>query len=208
VRVGIGAVAVAGVVVLMWWIWNQEAVLQWVRSARPLPFFALMAILPAIGMPMTPLFIVAGATFGARVGLGGSLLALAANLTLCYVAGRALRPVLRPLLDRFRYRLPDLETKTKKAATVTIAVKLAPGVPAFVKHYALAVAGVPFAVYFVLSMLITGAYGASLVVLGRSLFEHEVNHTVWIALALVVLAFGLWRWRRGRSSTLDKASPA
>ncbi|MDQ3363810.1 MAG: hypothetical protein M3680_00055 [Myxococcota bacterium] len=46
------------------------------RDARPLTFFIVMALLPAFGAPLTPLFLVAGVTFAVRVGLIGSGLAL------------------------------------------------------------------------------------------------------------------------------------
>ena len=50
---------------------------------------------PAIGVPMTPLLLLAGATFGPGIGLLGSLLALALNLTLCYWIANLMRPGLR-----------------------------------------------------------------------------------------------------------------
>ena len=198
VKRGLSVLAVVGLVLLLWSVWDREALMAWVARARPLPFFALMALLPVIGVPITPFFIVAGATFGARLGLIGSGLAVATNLILCYGIARKLRPRLKSLLRRFGYNLPDIGARKKGAVRFTLAVKLAPGLPQFVKNYGLGVAGVPFTPYFVLSMLITGVYGASFVVLGESLLTHDRGRAAIAAGFVAVLAVGLWWWRRRR----------
>jgi uncharacterized membrane protein YdjX (TVP38/TMEM64 family) len=194
--VGILAVAaVAGLAYLLWSSWGHEALITWKREAQPLPFFAAMAVLPAIGVPMTPLFVLAGATFGSRMGLLGSALALGAHLAICYSLAHFMRPWLGSLMRRFRGDLPDFGESHRGALRFTLAVKLTPGVPAFLKNYGLGVAGVPFGLYLVVSMLITGAYGAALVVLGESLFEHDRSQAVVAVAVVVVLAAAVWIWR-------------
>ena len=142
-------VGVVAAVAVAWSAWNRGLVTKWKEDARPLPFFAGMAVAPGVGVPITPLFVLAGATFGRRVGLIGSGVALAANLSLCYwIARSGLRPWLVRLLGRFDYELPDFEQKSKGAWRFALMVKVAPGIPQFVKNYALGVAGVPFALYF------------------------------------------------------------
>jgi uncharacterized membrane protein YdjX (TVP38/TMEM64 family) len=195
--------ALAALAFLLWSVWDREAVVSWMQHARPLPFFAVMAILPAFGVPFTPFFILAGASFGDRVGLLGSGLALASNLVLCFwIARSGLRPRLLSLLRRFGYELPDFGGDGKDAVRFALMVKLAPGIPAFVKTYGLGVAGVPFRLYFAASMLITGAYAVLLVVLGESLLEHDLRRTLVAGGALVVaLAVAFWALRRGRDRT-------
>jgi len=195
----LGVVALVVLALLLWSVWDREALIGWMREARPVPFFALMALLPALGLPITPFFILAGATFGARIGLLGSLLALAANLTLCYwIAQSSLRPRLGALLRRFDYELPSFEEGGQSAVRFTLMVKVAPGVPGFVKHYGLGAAGVPFSVYFVASMAITGLYAAALIVLGESLLEHDLGKAVAAAVALAAVAGAFWWLRRRR----------
>src|SRR5579863_1708051 len=189
-------VSVALIVAIVWWAWDRPAILRWREDARPLPFFAGMAIAPAFGIPVTPLFVLAGATFGRRLGLVGSGLALTANLALCYwVARSALRPRLARLLRRFDYELPDFG-----AWRFTLVVKLAPGIPAFVKSYGLGVARVPFMLYLGASLLITGVYGAALILLGESLFRHDRDRALVIGGVVLVLALALWLWRRRRKA--------
>jgi uncharacterized membrane protein YdjX (TVP38/TMEM64 family) len=194
------AIALLSLAVLLWSIWDREALLQWIQSARALPFFAVMAILPAVGVPITPFFVLAGATFGTRVGLAGSLLALGANLALCYFIARSgLRPRLVALLGRFDYELPNFAAGGKSALRFALVVKATPGVPAFVKNYALGAAGVPFGVYLATSMSVTGLYAALLIVLGESLFDHDLRKTLLVGGALLLFA-AAFLWIRNRRS--------
>lgn len=195
VVVGLGLVAY-----VVWTVWNGEAIARWKSQASPLTFFAVMAFLPAIGIPISPLFILAGATFGRRIGIVGSLLALAANLGLCYwVARGALRPWLRRLMRRFDTELPDFEGRRRGAWRFTIMLKFAPGLPAFLKNYSLGVAGVPFALYFAASLLITGAYGVALIVLGESLFKHQERRVIVVVAVVVAFVAVAWLLRRRRN---------
>jgi uncharacterized membrane protein YdjX (TVP38/TMEM64 family) len=196
----LGAAAVAALLFFLWSAWDREDTMAQMRDAGPLPFFAATALLPAIGMPITPLFLVAGATFGVRLGLLGSGLALAVNLALCYwIARSGIRRWLTPLLHRFNYELPDLSQRDRRSVRFTLLMKLAPGVPAFVKNYALGAAGVPFPLYFGVSMLLTGTYCAALVLLGESLVERHLSHAIVAVAVLLVLALGFWWWRRRRN---------
>jgi uncharacterized membrane protein YdjX (TVP38/TMEM64 family) len=190
-------VAIVGTALLVWSVWDHDAWLAWMQRARPLPFFTAMTVVSVLGVPVTPLFVLAGVTFGARVGLVGSLLAVAASLASCYWIARALRGPMKRLLRRFGWELPNLAEREKGAIRFTLAVKLAPGLPHFVKTYALGVAGVPFGTYFAISMLVTGTYAAALVVLGKSMFDHR-SGTLWIAAAVIVVGLGLWWWLRRR----------
>ncbi len=195
--VGVGLAALA---LILWSAWDREAIVRWKQEASPLRFFSAMAIVPALGVPMSPLFVLAGATFGRRIGLVGSGVALAANLTLCYFIARSgLRPWIGRLMRRFDYELPDFATKSKGAWRFTLMVKATPGIPQFVKNYGLGVAGVPFAMYFVTSLVISGAYGVVLIVLGESLFQHDRNRAVMLGGAVVVLAGAVWWWHRRKS---------
>jgi uncharacterized membrane protein YdjX (TVP38/TMEM64 family) len=200
VRRLLGVVAAAALLSLLWVVWDRSAVLAWMQHARPAPYFVVMALLTGVGAPPTPFFIVAGATFGVRVGLIGSGLALASSLTLSYwIARGSLRSLLQSVLKRFGHDLPDFGEPGKDAVRFTLMVKLAPGVPAVLKNYGLAVAGVPFPLFLGSGMLITGVYGAALVVLGESLLEHDFGRALLpAAVVAAVAALGLWWWRRRR----------
>lgn len=196
--------ALAGMVYLLWEAWDHEAFLRWKEEAGPVPFFAAMAVLPAIGFPVTPFFILAGATFGVAVGLGGSLLALLANFSLCFWLARSgLRPGISRLLERFGVDLPDFEERQERALRFVLMVKFTPGVPAFAKNYLLGVTGVPFGMYLWVSMLVTGVYAAAFVVLGESVLEHDAGRAGAAVGVVVVAGLVIWWLRRRRSLSLQ-----
>lgn len=182
---------------VVWSVWDHAAVMGWIERARPLPFFSALAVLPAFGLPVGPLFVLAGASFGRTLGVIGSLIALAINLIGCYWVARRMRPRLESLLRRFDVRLPDISQGKRSPIRFALTVKLAPGLPAFVKNYMLGLTGIRFRTYFLISMLITGVYAVLLVVLGESLLNHKIDRTVWVVLVVVALAgFAWWAMRR------------
>jgi uncharacterized membrane protein YdjX (TVP38/TMEM64 family) len=196
----VAALAIAVVGYYAWSAWDHAALMAWMGRANPFWFFVVMSLVTIVGVPITPLYIVAGATFGTRLGLAGSLVALAVNLTLCYwIARSALRRHLESLLQRFGYDLPDLRSTRRNALHFTVFVRFTPGVPAFVKSYVLGLAGVPFPTYLGVSMLIGGTYAIAFVVMGESLLEHDLRHLAVVAVAVAVLAAGVSFWRKRRA---------
>lgn len=210
-RYGLFALAAAAILVLVIIVWDREAVLRWKEHANPWLFFAAMAVFPAFGVPLSPLFIVAGATFGNRVGLLGSLAAVGFNFALCYAISVGLRGPIQRLLARFHYQLPDFGAQERSPVRFALAVKVTPGLPAFAKNYILGVGRVPFGIYLAVSMAITGTYAVLLVMVGESLFDHRFNRGVVLAACAAVLALGAviwWRKRRRPRSADPRASPS
>lgn len=182
---------------ILWSAWDHRAVMDWIYGLRPVPYFLVMALLPAVGFPLTPFFMFAGAAFGIAVGLTGSLIALAINLVVCFAIARRMRGPIQSLLRRFKYELPDFGERQQGSLRFAFAVKAAPGVPGFVKHYGLGLAGVPFPQYFVVALLMSGMYAAASVVIGDSLFDHASGRTIaTIAVLAVALAAVVWLRRR------------
>lgn len=182
-----------------WWAWDQEALLAWKAEATPLRFFAALAVLPALGVPTTPFYVMAGVTFGGVIGVVGSTLSLLVNLLLCYWIGNSgLRPWLLRRLEQGGRVLPSLEPG--RATRFTVLVKLAPGVPAFVKNYLIVLAGVPLPLFMAVSMAVTLPYLTAFVVMGELVEEHDWRDLIWVAaVAVGLLGLGWWvrrRWNR------------
>jgi uncharacterized membrane protein YdjX (TVP38/TMEM64 family) len=193
----LAAALVGALLLALWLFWNYALVLEWKRQANPVLFFALMAVLPAFGFPITPLFVLAGAAFGAALGLLGSGLAVAANLLLCHwVARSAMRPHLAGLLARTRYRLPKFDADQRSALQFTLLVRITPGVPLFVKNYLLGLSDIRMRLHFPVSMLLTGAYGAGFVLLGESMLEHNLAEALLGAAILIVILLAVLVLRR------------
>jgi uncharacterized membrane protein YdjX (TVP38/TMEM64 family) len=200
-RIGIAAL-VLGLGYLAISIWDRDALVRWMSEASPVRFFVAMAVLPALGLPLSPFMIVAGATFGVWVALIGSLLAIAISNCIAYaIAHSGLRPRIMRLFERFDAKVPDYTEGGRAAWRFSAAIKLTPALPTFAKMYVLALTAVPFAIYFTVSVAITGAFAAAFIVLGDSLFKHDVSHATLALVALVAIAVVAVVWWRKRRVT-------
>jgi len=187
--------AVVVVVFVIWQYWDSAAFHEWKANAGPIPFFAALAILPALGVPTTPFYLLAGATFGVAIGLLGSIIALALNLLLCYwVARGPMHSFFVKWLARVDRELPSLEKVSEWR--FTLVVKLAPGVPAFLKHYLIVLAGVPLRIYFPVSLVISGFYAGCFIVLGDSAFDRDTSALVITVAVLAAVTAIVWWWRK------------
>ncbi|WP_322529434.1 VTT domain-containing protein [Salinicola sp. LHM] len=177
------------------------------ETLHPLALLIAMAGLPALGIPMTPFYILAGLRFGVPGGLLFSAVATLLNLLLCYaIASGQLRPVLRASIERRFPALAGLDDARQDAWRVTFLIKLVPGVPMFLKHYALGIAGVPLSIYLGVALLTTGPYGVAFVVLGQSALTGDIGQAMVAAglLALIVTAVNIGLGRRARRRSHGK----
>jgi uncharacterized membrane protein YdjX (TVP38/TMEM64 family) len=163
------------------WLFREhgEVVRSWVdqglgfvRGAGPVTFFALMALLPAAGCPITVFTLTAGPVFGPILGLPLVLalvwVALAFNLTLTYGLSRwLLRPWLERLCQWMGYRIPEVDPSNHRA--LVIVVRVTPGPPYVLQSYLLGLAGVRFGTYFWISWVVSSLYACAFVVFGDAL---------------------------------------
>lgn len=144
-----------------------------IRAAGPVAFFAAMTILPALGAPMMAFTIPAGEAFAAQLTMPGvialAMIAAALDIALAYWIARAvLRPVLTGLLKRFGYAVPQVSREN--ALTVLLLVRLTPGPPYFIQCWLLALAGVPFRLYLIVSWLCLLPWLLGAIILGQGIF--------------------------------------
>jgi len=177
-----------------------EAVADYFRDAGPVPFFLAMALLPAGGFPLGVFTAMAGPVFGPVLGLpaviGCSLLAVTANAALSYwIAARALRPLVRRLLHRFGYRLPEVRPGT--VWPLVVLTRIVPGPPFFLQSYLLGVARVPFGLYMLVSTLVPAAYLIATIVLADALVHHDTRAMISAA-AIFFVAGGILHQLRRR----------
>lgn len=165
------------IVFLIWQHWDHESFQEWKKEAGPVPFFLALALLPLVGVPATPFYLLAGATFGLPTALAGSAAALALHLAISYWLARSpLRRTLSRWLEKSGRRLPTLERLG--AWRFTLIVKFLPGLPPVLKHAAIAVAGVPFPVFFTVCFSVSAFYAAGFILLGESAFDHDYTQGV------------------------------
>jgi uncharacterized membrane protein YdjX (TVP38/TMEM64 family) len=155
-----------------------------IRSFGPGLFFVAMALLPLVGFPVFPFYLAAGA-FGRTVALAGGLSAVAATCVLAYLLGRwLLHPVIEKLIARLGRKVPTIPPRHRWL--VTILLRVTPGTPFFVQNYLLALGGVPFGVYLLVSIPVAWAYGAGFIIVGESLMSGKTGQLV-IGVSLVVV---------------------
>lgn len=197
VKLGIGLVvlAIAGVLVLrhvgmaqlVAWL---DQFIAFIRDLGPWVFFSGMALLPAVGAPMSAFTLVAGEAFAPQMTVPGVIVtvgvAIAANIAITYWLARyALRPLLTKLVARYGYAVPRVTKDT--ALSVALVVRLTPGPPFFLQSYLLGLAEVPFRLYLLVSWLAVMPLALAFVLLGKAAREGHFGK-IGAVLGLIVVA--------------------
>lgn len=173
-RFAFGLIAAGVLVSLLWrnfpahpldqWKGWLEGMLAWLRTA-PFPLFVLLVgLLPLLGVPVTALYLSAGATYAPVYGLPMTLLGLAVglaiNLSLSYAAAYWFHGPVDRLLQRFGRSVPTFPGTSPWK--VIVLVRITPGAPLMVQNLILGLARMPFGRYLAISliteMVIAGGY--------------------------------------------------
>lgn len=190
VVLGVAAVLVARGVDLKGLV--QQA-LATVQQAGPLVFFGAMALLPAVGAPLSPFSLTAGSIFGAQLGMplviACALAAITINIVFTYYLARyAFRPLLEKIVTRLGYKLPEVEAGD--AADLVVILRVTPGVPFPAQNYLLGLARVPFVKYAVISCAIQWAFNAAFILFGDALLHGKGKLAIIGFSALLALTAG------------------
>jgi uncharacterized membrane protein YdjX (TVP38/TMEM64 family) len=199
----LAGVAIAGAVLVLRGVDYralEEQGLRLIREAGPWAFFAGLAVLPALGAPLSAFTITAGEVFAPLMTLGGviaaAVLGIGVNLALTYWLARyALRPLLSRLADRYGYKIPKV-TKVN-ALSISLAVRLTPGPPFFIQSYLLGLAEVPFRLYMIVSWLSILPWAIGFIVLGRGALNGNFK-TVLYGIGVIAVATIVIQWIRKR----------
>lgn len=193
-----------GFLVLFGWLllfWRGDrgvaALVEAVRAAGWLPFFAAMTLFPLAGFPVTPFYLLGGAVFGEWWCLLGTGVSLLVNLLLAYALSVSwLRDALQSLLARRggRDKLPRFEGRN--AWLYVLAIRVTPGPPLSVKSYLAGLAGVPLRPFLLVSWPIAMGYAAGLIVLGDSMTEQRWFGVLAGVLLIAVFLGLMWTVRK------------
>lgn len=153
-----------------------KATLNLLRIAGPTTFFLAMALLPAVGAPLSFFCITAGSVFSPQLGMPLvillSLSAIAANIALSYLlAHRALRPLCEYVVRRLGYQLPHVQSG--EFTNLIVLLRVTPGLPFPVQNYLLGLASVPFRRYFLISCLIAFPLNGAIIFFGDALLKGQ-----------------------------------
>ena len=141
---------------------------------------------PAVGLPVSPFWILAGARFGPWWGTGIGLVGLAGTITFSHLLANG---VLRPMLERLVLRRwPGLTTLGQdNSATVVLLCRFSM-LPFALQNYAVALSGVPLRRDLLYSVPILSLHLLAFIWLGGALTKGGVGP--WLAAGgLLVAAF-------------------
>lgn len=203
------AMALAG----FWWLKIHDFDVQLsidegialLRAGGPVVFFTAMALLPAMGFPVSMFNLTAASAFEARMGMAGVIaaasVAIAVNLALTYWLARyALRPWLEQMISRTKYKIPVVAEAD--GAQITLLFRITPGPPFFLQSFLLGLAEVPFFTYMWISWIISTVYSAAFIVFGDAILHGKgkmafIGVSALVALGLIV---HLLRQRYGKQN--------
>ena len=180
---------------LWWWQIHDfsvgrsiEAGVAVLHDAGPLVFFTAMALLPAIGCPLSLFTLTAGTAFAGQLGLplvlGCCGVALAVNLMLTYwLTAVGLRPWLEQWVAHTKYKIPKLDEADH--AELTLIVRITPGPPFTVQSYLLGLARVRFATYLWVSWAVVMPMTVAFVVFGDAIL-HGKAYVAVLGLSAIV----------------------
>jgi len=180
----------------------KDRLLEVLNTAPSWVFLVAMVLLPLGPFPVSVLFVLAGARFGALAGFCFAMLALAVNMTLGYwLARRVVRSPLERWLARRGTAVPRLAPGDE--LKFLLLFRIAPGMPLFLQNYILGLAEVGFGRYLAVSLLAQVPYALGFVWFGQALTESsgwKVLLTVagLAAIVLVVSLLRSWLSRRQR----------
>lgn len=148
-------------------------------------FFATMAVVCVLPIPVSAFYVAGAAIYGPLTTLAWVAVALAANIWLSQtLATRGLRPFATHLLESRGMKVPQPRVRRDEILLI-LAVRLTPGVPFFAQNLALGLANVDRARSLAISLPIQMAFACGFVMLGRSALEGSLGTAIG-ALGLIV----------------------
>ncbi|HEX5222234.1 MAG TPA: hypothetical protein VFZ59_21955 [Verrucomicrobiae bacterium] len=175
--------------------------------------FALTVILPLLGAPVSVLYALAGAKFGAGWGLALTLVAIALHLIASWwITHSWLKRPLEAVLRKLGRRIPKVPPG--ESVPVCLLVALLPGASYALKNYLLVLAGVPFRPFFWTLLPSHFVHAALAILFGDFTGAMTTPRIIFLsAYALVVIGLGhhvvqrLKRHKRAELNGLSHSNP-
>lgn len=151
------------------------------QAGGPWVFFVAMALLPAVGAPLSMFSLTAGRAFGAQMEMGwviaAAFAAIGVNILFTYwLARRVFRPRIARLVTRFGYKLPELDKAD--LTDLIVILRVTPGTPFCVQNYLLGLANAPFGRYMAISCVVMWAYAGAAIVFGDALLSGRGRNAI------------------------------
>lgn len=191
------------------WLWNTYShhlpapaeVRPWINQTLqtvPVPlYFAAFAILPACGVPLTFFYLTAIAVLGGGnpvIGVSLGILAVALNMILTRLVSRGvLHPVIERMIRSRNLSIPRLQPQNE--VKIVLALRLSP-IPFALQNYVLALGHAGWKTYLGISLVIQGAIGTAVMLVGESVLTGGLGYILLALSAFIALHLILDRIRR------------
>lgn len=165
-----------------------ERLLSWLRD-RPLLLFSATAILPGLGLPVSPFLVACGAVGIPRYGIVMTCIFAVLAIAVCMIWNYwVARYLFRGFFSRFlaskEHLLP--EGKSGNFLFLAFLIRITPGIPLVVQNYFLGFSKMPFRKYLWVSMVVQIIYTPAYVVTGGALIE---GNFLLLGVALLIIVF-------------------
>jgi uncharacterized membrane protein YdjX (TVP38/TMEM64 family) len=158
-------------------------------EAHPWALVLAIAILPGIGVPISPLLILVGIILGPRYGMVLTTVIGVSAQTFCliwtyWLAAGPLRDFLKNTVLK-KWTLPELTQRS--ALRLGFIIRVTPGIPYSVQNVALGVMGLRFGTYLLVSVPVQALYATGFIVTGGAIFQGKGGLALTGILLLVVV---------------------
>ena len=163
---------------------------------NPWALIAVMATLPGLGFPSSPVLLLFGVVVAPQYGMPAALALAIAAQSLCSIWTYALAAgPLKWLLLRYVLRervLPEM--CEGNAVRLGLILRLTPGIPYALQNIVLGISGIRFRDYLLVSIPTTSLWTAGFVITGGAIFKGQLGWAITglVILFVVVLATQMW----------------
>ena len=174
-------------------------------EANPWALIALLATMPGIGFPISPVLILFGIVLAPEYGLLITLgLAIGAQ-SLCTTWTYALAAgPLRELLTRYVLRHRELpEMSESNAIRLGFIMRLTPGIPYALQNIVLGILGMRLRPYLLVSIPTTSIWTVGFVVTGGAIFKGQIGWAITGIAVLIVLVLATRMWNRKNPANVE-----
>lgn len=193
--IGLGMLAVAAVVVIFKYRAELPPLDQlrsqaesFLNTVPPLLYFLAFAILPAIGVPLTIFYLTAIPVLGGVhpvIGILGAWTAVALNMTLTNLLARSvLHPAIEWVIQHRHLSIPKIQPANEWK--VVLATRLSP-IPFALQNYLLALGHARWRNFLGLSMLVQGAIGLAMMLVGESILSGGLGYILLALFGFLLL---------------------
>ena len=198
--------AISAFAVLLLWQSHPEVEywLRWILDGRafleanPWSLIAVLATLPGLGFPISPVLVLFGVVLAPRYGMPATLALAFAAQGLCTTWTYALAAgPLRGLLTGYVLRHRELPELTEgNTIRLGLFLRLTPGIPYALQNIVLGILGMRLRPYLLVSLPTTSLWTAGFVITGGAIFKGNLAWAITGSILLIVLVLATRMWSR------------